>query len=122
MTNWERVNEVVSHLRAHPEEHDQGTFGRRMACGTTACMAGRTCLMYAPEKVFWYAFADSVVLQTDGDRPEDRDPAWLACELLDLSPQDANLLFFSCSSLEEIETCLAQMSKREEHEQAVHRG
>lgn len=119
MTNWKRVNAVVSHLRAHPEEHDQGTFGLKTACGTTACMAGRTCLLYAPEKVFWWqsAFgvrAGSADLHTRGDRPEDGDPSVLARELLGLTEADAAALFFVCGSLGGIELHLARMREHED--------
>src|SRR5258708_4573016 len=44
---------VLEYLIAHPDEHDQGEFGIRSGCRTTACVAGTAVLMDSQSTVQW---------------------------------------------------------------------
>ena len=39
------ARQVLQHLIAHPEQHDQSHWGKRTKCGTVACIAGTTLLL-----------------------------------------------------------------------------
>lgn len=43
--NMELLKKVRDHIVAHPEEHNQGTWGEKVGCGTVACAAGWTVLL-----------------------------------------------------------------------------
>lgn len=49
MRNEQLLRDVASHIEAHPEQYNQGTYGREAACGTTACIAGWACLLSGHE-------------------------------------------------------------------------
>ena len=38
--NIEALNTTLAYLRKYPEQHDQGHWGSKNACGTSMCMAG----------------------------------------------------------------------------------
>lgn len=46
--NADRLHAVLDHIKAHPEQHLQETWGRRTECGTVACFAGWTVLLFKP--------------------------------------------------------------------------
>jgi hypothetical protein len=52
--NTDRLTAVLAHIEQHPEQHDQGFWSMRTDCGTTACAAGWTVLLYAPNERFSY--------------------------------------------------------------------
>lgn len=130
MTDWEKVEAVVAHLVAHPEEHDQRYYGRRTACGTAACMAGRAMLAFAPDDIEWLPFRHgwSPYVARVG-RPAEQQmvltaaaklrygtgacPAEAAQAILGLSMADADWLFLACSTLGQILAHLAVMRKRD---------
>ncbi len=35
--NDELLDQVMAHIKAHPEQHDQGVWIEEETCGTTAC-------------------------------------------------------------------------------------
>jgi len=43
--NAELAYQVLDHILAHPEMHDQGDWFRRTECGTVACFAGWATLL-----------------------------------------------------------------------------
>lgn len=36
---WELLDQAVAYVEAHPEEYNQGSWGRRTLCGTVGCLA-----------------------------------------------------------------------------------
>lgn len=48
------ARKVLDHLVAHPEEHNQNSFGSYApGCGTTMCIAGTACVMDPDTKIQW---------------------------------------------------------------------
>lgn len=48
------ARKVLEHVTAHPEEHDQSTFGiKSPECGTVMCIAGTACMMDSTVEVLW---------------------------------------------------------------------
>ena len=48
MTTFEQqalAQQVLDHVEAHPENHDQGNWGKKNECGTTMCIAGTAALL-----------------------------------------------------------------------------
>lgn len=44
---------VLDYIAAHPEQHDQTSFGEKTACGTTMCIAGTACFLDEDTKIDW---------------------------------------------------------------------
>ena len=40
MPNTPLLRRIMEHVTAHPDEHDQSSWGYRDGCGTTRCIAG----------------------------------------------------------------------------------
>lgn len=38
--NTQKLTDTLEYVREHPEEHNQGSWGKRTDCGTTFCIAG----------------------------------------------------------------------------------
>lgn len=52
MVDIERLNRALAHIEAHPEQHDQGVWLRKVDCGTAACLAGWVVIQEYPEAGF----------------------------------------------------------------------
>lgn len=90
-----RARKVLEHLLAHPEEHNQATFGLRSACGTAACIAGTTLLQDPHAEIYWGRDMNGTALMVDG--VDSRNAEALdakAADLLGLSSRDARDLFY----------------------------
>jgi len=89
-----RARKTLEHLIAHPEEHNQETYGYTTACGTKMCIAGTVVYQDAEagEQVRWKPVNDvEYMLDPDEDICE-----WIptkAAELLGLQYEDAWDLF-----------------------------
>lgn len=120
MTNWQRMDALLAHLREHPEEHDQSLYGHKTECGTTACAAGTAGLLFAPERVTWAQLKidppGSLTLVTTERLSYGAyfGVGELARELLDLTPDDSDAIFHDCANLGEIEVYVKGMREREE--------
>src|SRR6185436_19241526 len=60
---------VASHIEAHPELHDQGSWGSGSddpACGTPCCVAGWACHLGGGEQGLGVATAATLLLHVDG--------------------------------------------------------
>lgn len=111
------ARKVLEHLIAHPEEHNQGHFGYRTPCGTTACIAGTAVLFDAATKVGWTDLSRpgnsslfTIVLVDNGLM----DLNCRAAELLGLSEEDANVLFYDFnarSALQRLTHYIAEAEK-----------
>ena len=94
--NIELMQQVINQIEAHPKEWDQGTWGRKSACGTTMCFAGWAAHL-SGFKLVWAQrvtdpFADALAVEADGNR---RDIFDAARDLLGLNEAQAKELFFS---------------------------
>jgi len=87
MANQELAKKVLDHILAHPEEHDQSTWGIKAECGTVACIAGWTCILAGQEE--WQRFVD----EDAWGLPNFSTPR-LAGQLLGISEDDRPELFF----------------------------
>lgn len=45
MPNFKKLDALTLYIRKHPEEHDQGHWSRKTACGTTCCAAGHQAIL-----------------------------------------------------------------------------
>lgn len=87
---------VYEHILKNPELHDQRSFGRHTACGTTHCIAGWTVELDADADVEWRFDGGGDVF--DWEIRVNGLPARLlnvAEELLGLGHGDATRLFFN---------------------------
>lgn len=89
------AREVLEHLEAHPEEHDQAAFARENECGTTLCIAGHSLLLSGQYGLTQHAdglhefdFIDKA------DRQVVTLPSLIAQGLLGLSFHEQDRLFF----------------------------
>lgn len=115
MTDFEKLDERIAYLEAHPDEHDQANFGVRTPCGTVCCLAGSTILQYAPEKVAWRSYSrDLAELAVNGSSPTFNTLGSIAAEILGLTEEDQEVLFFDCMTLEEIKSYRDEMWEREQ--------
>lgn len=114
MPDFERIDAVMDHIREHPGEHDQGTWGRRNACGTRCCFAGTAALMFAPERVTWLPEFVVDGKATDwrlfgADQPGSLDVPEIAAELLGLDRFAQELLFYDSHNLAELEQAVERL-------------
>lgn len=109
--NLERLERVMRFVTDNPDLHDQGMWiTTDTPCGTTACLAGWTCLLngYEPAKDAWvHPRADGGrelcavqrVGSTDG---EELGVFETACKILDLRSDVAALLFGASQTLDSL--------------------
>jgi hypothetical protein len=111
--NFERLEQVMRFVTDNPDLHDQGMWiTTDTPCGTTACLAGWTCLLngYAPAKEAWkYRKADGglqiAMVRKIGDSDgEELDVFYTACEILDVDPDLAAPLFGASQTLDSLWT------------------
>ena len=103
MANTERLQAVLEHIRQHPEQHDQATWGFRDACQTSTCFAGHAILMYAPERARW----EGGILGVTGLERLDT----LAGQILDLTDQQCRSLFFDAITVDELELMVGHLNE-----------
>lgn len=110
--NMERLEAVLTKIKDHPESHDQGTWGHKTQCGTTACFAGHAALMFDADNVEW---SDDVLippLKADGRARHD----WITygAELLSISFEEAHVLFHSARSVYQLEILVKGLANGED--------
>jgi hypothetical protein len=101
------VTEVIDHIRAHPEEHDQFVW----ICGTRASAGGRAILLagYEPVEV-WGDEADVVRNPDTGEELHVWDAA---VQLMQLTVAEAGDLFAGFNDLDDLEGIAAQVVARQ---------
>ena len=70
--NKDLLHRVMDEILAHPEQHAQGTWATRTACGTAYCFAGFACVL-SGEQIDWTGFeqGDTVLWMENGDSIKD---------------------------------------------------
>jgi hypothetical protein len=53
MVNQRIAQDLLRVLEAAPEKHDQNTWGKVTACGTTMCAAGHVCVSVMGDTPLW---------------------------------------------------------------------
>lgn len=113
MVNKELLRRTLEHIKANPEEHDQGSF--MSPCGTTMCFAGWAAVLHTGNKPLaedlremeWRVnkhtgkFIDPVSGKYDDD--DSVLVAQYAANILGLNYQQVSSLFFWAMSLSEVE-------------------
>jgi hypothetical protein len=110
------VAEVLGHIHAHPEQHEQTVW----SCGTTACVAGRACLLagYEPASCeFEYCSCTPVRRGAQTTTCCVRNPdtgqlyriASLAQQLMHISDSDAESLFDGGNEVEDLDHIAARI-------------
>lgn len=88
MINSELMLEVAEMIRTEPDQHQQDTWGVFYGeCGYQACVAGHTLIAEG------WVLTGSHLFKKDGHVAEDDDVGLLAASLLELEPDEANVLF-----------------------------
>jgi hypothetical protein len=110
------LSEVLDHIHAHPEQHEQTVW----SCGTTACVAGRTCLLagYEPAPCSrancfcraWNGVASTCCVR-DPDTGQVYVIADLAQQLLDISLGHAEALFDGDNEAEDLDHIAARIQR-----------
>lgn len=111
--NADRLRAVLDHIKAHPEQHLQETWGRRTECGTVACFAGWTVLLFKPGIAERFAAApmrESILfpelLSPRADLNEITDVSSTARNLLGLNIDQASTLFHAENTAGQLETMI----------------
>lgn len=90
MLNIELAERVLQHVEAHPELHHQGHWMKRTACGTTACLAGWTVLLGAPEaEIRW----------TEDDESDDDQVVYFGNEVVTAHERERAVEFYAAELL-----------------------
>lgn len=124
--NFKLLDQTTNWLRKHPEQHDQLTWGKKTACGTTCCIAGTVVvragyeLKWEPEEPFYaqkddegeYILSDKGLPMYSGGR-EMRWEAYatttgddvcnLASNLLNLNRTERDELFLNMGNVYSLE-------------------
>jgi hypothetical protein len=115
--NYPLLRKTLEHIEAHPEEHDQGTWGLETQCGTTMCFAGQAVVLDGLSPIWTNLIqgpADerqmiSVVMK-DGTLHSVYDGAQ---RILGLSNGEAEALFMDCMTLEDVRVLVAELLAEE---------
>lgn len=114
--NVERLEAVMAHITAHPEQHDQSRWctrwldGEREECGTTACFAGWTAELFAEGE--GYSQFNSAVSWRRGQKLIHVQD--LATELLGLDGKTRDKLFEANNSRRMLELMVKDLANGEE--------
>jgi hypothetical protein len=98
--NTDRLTAVLEHIEQHPEQHDQESWSMRTDCGTTACAAGWTVLLYAPNEQFAY-YVHGVSSEAADYLMSGEDIPCLARRLLGLNYDEVQALFYGARTTED---------------------
>lgn len=99
----DRLEKVRAYAHAHPDEFDMDYWVHISSCGTTRCIAGTAVFLFAPEARLQSMFEGSqpdLVKLTPESEPELIE--YVARDLLGLTDDQANTLFYSESQWEEV--------------------
>lgn len=114
------ARQVLEHIEAHPEEWDQGSWGRRIgtsnACGTAYCFAGHAVRMAHPNAVFLFGEGTSTTDKArDVSIPGNGIIAirFEAMKLLDLSTYACDVLFEASNTLDHLRDYVAQLERQD---------
>lgn len=95
------AQQVLDYIEAHPEEHDQMTWGKQTACGTSMCIAGTAAFLAGVAKFVQYDNKDvpevEAIIKLDANLIDSKesDPfVKVGADLLGLDIADADRLFF----------------------------
>jgi hypothetical protein len=128
--NYPLIRKTWEHILAHPEEHDQHTWGLATACGTTMCFAGQAVVLNGDEPI-WEVFPPdtimnssrsdeqqmvSVRLKKDGSRYAVSDAAAI---VLGLDADEAERLFMDCTNIEEVSEVVNEYLAEEANDASV---
>lgn len=100
--------QILEHITAHPEQHDQVSFGEKNDCGTTACIAGWAALL--TDNAFFRKNSDDewrMFLKPNGSFES------LGADLLGMEYDDAWELFY-CLDNEQAKAALGYVARGEE--------
>jgi hypothetical protein len=111
--NAELAWRVLDHIDAHPEQWNQGLYIGKAECGTVACFAGWTVLLFGARPIYFaYSVDQTRTIEVDG---RILDVADYAEELLGASrwanegTEDEWDLFEVCNTREDLKNLIGQM-------------
>lgn len=114
--NTEVLEAVLTHIKDHPEEHDQAIYfcssedgcwtDNGTWCGTAACFAGWTAIKYAQEYGYQPRARYSRTFVKGG---RERHVSEVAEDILGLSESDAGWLFCAYNTIEDLEVMVKNL-------------
>lgn len=107
MRNLKLISDVLNNIKENPDHHWQAEWGVKTECGTTHCVAGWACEM-SGHPLAWDGLCASDYTVSGLHVPV------LAQELMGLTDDEANRLFFETNEQEAVEL-LEKILKLEEH-------
>lgn len=98
------MRKTLEHIAAHPEEHNQYSWGRYNGCGTTMCYAGTALVLKGYQLVYDMQpngnyVADTATHPVTGDLVDIEDEA---AKVLGLKSRQAHDLFYNFGGLREL--------------------
>jgi hypothetical protein len=108
--NTEGLNQTLAYIKAHPEEWNQGSWGKRTSCGTTYCFAG-TWAHVSGAELLWEQYPNNslyVDVVKVGGKKECVDD--YAARTLGLTDDEQEKLFYSKPTLEQLEDMIDRIS------------
>lgn len=90
------LRKVLDHITAHPEEHDQQSWGIKTSCGTAYCVAGHALAMSGVDFRWEYQLGAVRAIYT----AEGEDVFEAGRQILGLDFEGADDLFESSNSLD----------------------
>lgn len=120
MPNTELLKRTLNHIEAHPEEWDQEYWARRTLCGTSYCFAGTAVVLSGLPLAWRDVDADDYGVDADElahnviDEGEVGDSiATAARDLLELTADQADRLFYPGNSIEKLRDLVAELTAAE---------
>jgi hypothetical protein len=92
----------MQYIEDHPEEHNQGMWFTKTACGTAACFAGTACILSGMKPDFSVREHNygNISYYVQEDRARWVKP--IATDLLGISEEDSEVLFHAHNTVEEL--------------------
>ena len=107
--NKDLLRETLAYIEAHPEEWDQ----TKWLCGTTACFAGRACLLSGDRPVYEIGPDDESGRVYFGQDNRRRQVRYRAADLLGLGQHDADVLFDCGCTMDDLRRIVAELCARD---------
>jgi hypothetical protein len=113
--NKDLLRETLAYIEVHPEEWDQ----RQWICGTSACFAGRACLLSGAQPCDWGGKVvqpndeeeTGLVVAQDSDSTRAIGVGEMARRLLGLTDDQADRLFHLDNDLEDLRYLVGKLTR-----------
>jgi hypothetical protein len=114
MANIEKLEAVLDHIKMHPESHNQEVWAEKTECGTAYCMAGWAVAL-AGYEFCWRSdgTTSSVITERTATSTHCELIEEIATAVLGLDFRDADDLFHSLNTVDDLELMVKNLSNGE---------